>query len=588
MRTHRPRCPIVLLAPVSLCLLLLCALVLTGCKTEKRAISTFQYTVDARGRKMASFPGYNYFLSPDRTRFAYFDRGEDGRYYVVVGSSEGKHYESVAKFAFSPDSKRFAYVADGNTVVVDGAEGNPYRGLATTPAGQDNPITFSADSRHVGYVALTARSMTELAKFIAVVDGVEHKPYDYILRPGYPRDGSGILFSPAGGRTAYIAGTRNNGTFLVVDGVEGKTYDGIGSVAFSADGLHISYVAQRRDASGWSDFAIVLDGKEGKWYRADEISELTFSPDGMSLVYVVRQSLGSFGVVNGVEQTTHHGVSDITFSPDSEHLAYVAVDLRQGVYEYTVILDGVPGEAYRFIGSGIQDSDGGLKFSPDSQRLAYVAVPGHLIRTLVLDGVAGRVYSRISDVTFSPDSRHIGYIADGAIAVLDNVETKYSAIAGKLILSQDALRSATVVSDSDNKAVAVDGVVGKPYYWVLAPVFSPDGRHVAYVAGNDKGQSFMVVHGIVGTAYDSVSAPVFSPDGQHIAYVAGDSKSMSYFVVVDGIEGEEYDKIMDRDEPDTPSASRASTTAIVFDSDRDFHYLALSEEKLYLVRGSPK
>jgi Tol biopolymer transport system component len=123
---------------------------------------------------------------------------------------------------------------------------------------------------------------------------------------------------------------------------------------------------------------------------------------------------------------------------------------------------------------------------------------------------------------------------------------------------------------------------------VSAPVFSPDGRHIAYVAGNDKGESFMVIDGIVGTSYNSVSVPVFSPDGQHIAYVAGDSKSMSYFVVADGIEGEEYDKIMDRDEPDTTSDSHASTIAIVFDSDRNFHYLALSKEKLYLVRGSVK
>jgi dipeptidyl aminopeptidase/acylaminoacyl peptidase len=434
--------------------------------------------------------------------------------------------------------------------------------------------------------------MTELAKFIAVVDGVEHKPYDYILHPVYSRDGSGILFSPAGGRTAYIAGTRNAGTFLVVDGIEGKTYDGISSVTFSADGLHIAYVAQRRDASGWNDFATVLDGIEGKWYRADEVSNLTFSPDGVSLVYIVRQSPGfgsnQFAVVDGEEQPYHHGVSDITFSPDSKHLAYVAVDLQQGVYEYTVILDGVPGKAYWFIGSGIQDSDGGLKFSPDSQRLAYVAVPGHLIRTLVVDGVPGKVYTSVTDVTFSPDSRHIAYIADGVIAVLNNVETTYPAIEGKLILSQDALRSAAIVSDSYNKAVAVDGVAGKSYYWVLAPVFSPDGRHIAYVAGNDKGESFMVVDGIVGTCYNSVSAPVFSPDGQHIAYVAGNSKSMSYFIVVDGIEGGEYDKIMDMDEPDTPSINRASTIAIVFDSDRDFHYLALSEEKLYLVRGSAK
>jgi WD40 repeat protein len=567
------------------CLLFLLPLFLIGCTNEQKIIVfESEYDTYQKGQKNIHLPP-KYYLSPDRTKFAYVKGGfGDGKQCVDINDSEYKHFSSIENFLFSPDSKRFAYVANGNMVVVDEAESETYFGLTYRPAygsipSDYNPIQFSADSQHLAYIALTDSN-----KYTVVVDGVKHKPYDFILDPTNLRTGSkarllgtpdpkpGVLFSPVGGRTAYIAGIGNNfggmvftpglpggGEFLVVDGVEGLMYDGVTDVTFSSDGRHIAYVARRIDDSNLSDYCVVIDGVESKWYHAMSISNVIFSPDGNTLIDVVEEYpledyLREFAVINNVEQPLHYEVCDIAFSPDGKHLAYVANDSRDVGYlrgESVVILDGVPGNVYFHVGWRTNTSDG-LVFSPDSQRLAYVAVGYDKPRTLVVDGVEGKGYSSITDVTFGIDSQHVAYIANGNIAVLDGSETAYTGITGRpiLVLSRDARRSAAVVwAEPNGQAVSVDGVPGKSYAWVSTPVFSPDNKHIVCVAQSEDGK---------------------------------------YFTVVDGTEGKAYDEILDRDEmgPNVPNSD--PSIYIVFDSDTEFHYLARDGDTLYLVHASTR
>jgi roadblock/LC7 domain-containing protein len=127
-------------------------------------------------------------------------------------------------------------------------------------------------------------------------------------------------------------------------------------------------------------------------------------------------------------------------------------------------------------------------------------------------------------------------------------------------------------SVSGNKwFVVVDGKEGKQYDGIVgSPIFSPDGKRVAYAAViGDK--QFVVVDGKEGKQYDGiVGSPIFSPDSKRVAYAAviGDKQ----FVVLDGKEEKQYDVII------TIRGGR-----IVFDSDERFHYLAVKDNKLYLV-----
>jgi WD40-like Beta Propeller Repeat len=76
-------------------------------------------------------------------------------------------------------------------------------------------------------------------------------------------------------------------------------------------------------------------------------------------------------------------------------------------------------------------------------------------------------------------------------------------------------------------------------------VSSPDRRHLAYVAERER-QQVVAVDGVEGKAYDLIRGnPVFSPDGRRVANVAGSVREgkILWRVVVDGVEGKEYDDI---------------------------------------------
>ncbi len=131
-----------------------------------------------------------------------------------------------------------------------------------------------------------------------------------------------------------------------------------------------------------------------------------------------------------------------------------------GKDHWRVVLDGVEGKEFDF--STGTAGMGGISigtpvFSPDGKHLAYAASIGH-DACVVLDGVAGRIYSSTGILTFSPDSQHLAYVV--------------SRIEGKTRLEH----------------VARDGVLGKGYPKVLYDrpgdglVFSSDSQHLAYAA----------------------------------------------------------------------------------------------------------
>ncbi len=91
-------------------------------------------------------------------------------------------------------------------------------------------------------------------------------------------------------------------------------------------------------------------------------------------------------------------------------------------------------------------------------------------------------------------------------------------------------------------------------------VFSADGRHLAYIAGQG-GQQRVVVDGQAQTAYDEVPEyPLaFSPDGQHIAYQA--RKGNQWLVVEDGRESKPFDGILEGTPTFSPDSQRLAFAA---------------------------
>jgi roadblock/LC7 domain-containing protein len=214
--------------------------------------------------------------------------------------------------------------------------------------------------------------------------------------------------------------------------------------------------------------------------------------------------------------------------------------------QWIVVVNGKHGKFY--------DAIGGLIFSPDSQQVAYAAKSDDKW-TAVENGTEGKAYDAISRLTFSPDGRRLAYLADAnvkKVLVVDGAEEKpYASI---------------VEADSVKQVHNCQEDACWDAYYIENPiVFSPDGKRVAYAAkvgekrfdANEKWSA--VVNGIEGRPYDGIGGLNFSPNSRHVAYVAG--AGTKQFVVVDGNEGRQYDGLV-------------KGTECAFDSANVLHYLA--------------
>jgi hypothetical protein len=140
-------------------------------------------------------------------------RGE--RETLVIGGKEGPPMKSFRSLVFSPDGSRHAYAAeldkDRWVVVVDGESFGPGGKLgpgderAYESLGKRTPL-FSPDGSRVAWVGVRETG------WVAVVDGVESRPFDIVMR-------STLDFSPDGAHVVYVA-ARGNDRMIVIDDFE--------------------------------------------------------------------------------------------------------------------------------------------------------------------------------------------------------------------------------------------------------------------------------------------------------------------------------------------------------------------------------
>jgi len=436
---------------------------------------------------------------------------------------------------------------------------------------RDAEDTISEDGRHVAW------RIKQGGKRVVVKDGrADTLVFDDI------RD---ITFAPDGLRVAY-RGKRGGKWVAVVDGQpQAASYDETRSWRFSPDSKHVAFPA-KRDGKWW----LVLDGAE-RWGPYEDLRGGRFSRDGARFEVIAKKGKKWLLLSDGKEGPEYQDLALVLYGAGERRMAYVAQ--RDG--HYFVVLDGKEGPPFDVIG--------GPTFNLDGTRFAYsgVQLDGNKGKgQVIVDGQEGRLFQGgdpdsflkvlltqattslqagchatlwadwhgVSEPLFSLLGGHVAYAARRAkkdlVAVIDGQEgPSVEAILLAPQFSDDGEHVAYVVKDKGVLATIVDGKrVGEfPAEGVDAAehlTFDSDGRHVAMVGvwggtGYDQGRTprarrRVFLDGRPGPEYNAlaVSNLRFSPSGRRFAYVVHDIGDGISLVVADGAESKRYDGVWGR------------------------------------------
>jgi Tol biopolymer transport system component len=201
-------------------------------------------------------------------------------------------------------------------------------------------------------------------------------------------------------------------------------------------------------------------------------------------------------------------------------------------------------------------SVGKIEFSPDGRHVAYVASVGGK-SVVVVDNIRSEEFDSINGfggrALFCPDGKRVVYLATRGESIYMVVGSKRSeafAEVGFARFSPDGAHVAFWATNGKNGFVVVDGIKGRSFDWVVGqddfrllypdPIFHPDDGRVAYRAGQD-GKSYVVFGDELSEGFDFVASPVFSRDGSSLGFVA--RRGPNYFVVSGTKKGPEFDYV---------------------------------------------
>ncbi len=258
-------------------------------------------------------------------------------------------YNVLGPFVFSPNSLKFAYVAE----TVD-SDKWAYAAIMNNVAGKGYKyvypysLTFSSDSEKLAYVVQD--SIVERV----VVNGEELTGYESVPEVS-------IRFSPDSEHLAYVAFDGEN-WFVVQDEIEGVVYDAIGTIVFSPDSKHLAYTAQ--DDEEW---IVIKDKREIARHTGIIEKTLKFSPDSKHLVYAAAVDSGVVVYEDGKPLNIYEAlVTPPIFSSDGRYLAYT---IEENDTQF-VVINGVKGQSF----PAIISYNGGRIVFDDDNHIHYLAV----------------------------------------------------------------------------------------------------------------------------------------------------------------------------------------------------------------------
>jgi hypothetical protein len=394
-------------------------------------------------------------------------------------------------------------------VIIDHHEGTSFSGIG------GNGVVFSPDGQRTAYIALNQNTQCLVC--------------DYMISGSFAAHLEGTpIFSPDSKRVAYGA-MRNGKWFVVLDGAELPSFDQILGLAFSPDSRHIAYCAQRGN-----DAFLIVD-EEHLYQCEGRLAIPSFSADSSRIACYESNSSGQRVVVNGKAGDFYPALlQGFAFSADSQEFAYgVHFGETQGVVQ-----NNYKHRRYRGI-------PGRLLFSHDSRHLLYAANEGAR-QFMVLDHSPCRIF--------------------------DNI-----VIGGNDVFSPDDDRFAYVARKGAYQHVIVDEELGPPFDGIAAPSvnFSSDGQQFGYI-GVSGSTGFPVVGENVLRGHTDPSFLTFMPGTRYVVFTSRDRQEPVETIFVNEKPVLECDRVLMPD-------PFASEVRVCFDSPVAFHLIALIGGVVYSV-----
>ena len=412
----------------------------------------------------------------------------------------------------------------------------PASGGMANSAGMPN-MPSAGGGIHPNSAGANAAAMSTSSQSIPV-GNLTARITETLLGPRKPLGQSAV--SPDGGHYA-VSSMHGSREIVIIDGVSGPDFDHAGKgnstaldIAFSQDGKHSCYVAQRGD-----QLFEVRDNKEA-------FAITTVPPTGTGVVpglapiglhgtavanpghqCLVSASGAHMAVVSAEQSKTGGPAISNVFLDGVKSPAYLTVDVRQMAFvgekliyaaqtndhKWHMVVNANAGPAY--------DAISGLLLNHEDTHYAFITQGpgGHQV---VVDGVAGPVRAHggngVHDLTLASNGR-CAYIWDKPLG-----NAGHDGMVQALVVDEREVAEKIQPLATEDTSLSLNSQI-----YIL---FSPDGKKVAY-AKQVPGGVASVIDGKVSRAYNAINVTAFSPDSAHAFFVGVRNQ---YFVVVDGQE----------------------------------------------------
>ncbi|GAA4401650.1 amidohydrolase family protein [Nibrella viscosa] len=495
--------------------------------------------------------------SPDGNWVA-FHAFWDGTYHIWMVSKDGKQKKQLTIGIYddrephwSPDGKRLVFASDrsGNYDIWQLTLDTGLLTQLTRNAGNDYNPAYSADGSQIAFVS----ERTETPGLYRLdAGGTEHLLFATTARLAAP------TWSPDGARVLYNSVSKSQSGLAAVTVADGKnqlltaadedvfpfrvSWVSASEYLYTADGkLKKRSVGQAnaKEIPFQATVALSRPSYTRKAYDFDRSAPLpvrglkgpAVSPDGRQVVFAALGDLWLLTKGNPQPKALTNDVyvdADPVWSPDGRRIAYTSD--RKGNMDLWV-RDLATGKDQRLV--DLPDDINFPAWSPDGSRIAFyqgdprnVWGRGTLHVADALTGAVEKYHESVfvpSQPSWSPDGKTI------ALAALDVYSSRYrEGVSEILLVSLDsgpdrpADRS---VSPTPDRTLGTRGKNG--------PVWSPDGRHMAYI---QDGLLWVVpVDGkgnLMGPAKrltnELADAPTWTGDSQSLVYLATDTLKQVY------------------------------------------------------------